>query len=338
LIAILVLFALDPIATVRSMNRLATYLLAFGFVAGCCAGVLAQDSAVDRQIFRLPELTDDVGAVPLDGPAVPAVANPESVAKPDGQPTKKQADDAASAEDASSKATSTVVPSIADTSYWYELWDPWEGNVELGMNGTAGNTETFNVRFGANAKYKSATRNHTLQLVYLEKTANEVQTAETALADGRIEWPWDGSPWNYFIHGLTEYDQFKAFDVRVSADTGLGYEFIQNDQTTLIGRGGIAASREIGGPDDQIQPELLFGVEYKHKFSDKHSISFKSDYYPAIEDFNDFRLNSQASWEMAVAPEWGLSLKFSVIDRYDSTPHGAKPNDLDYSTLLIWAF
>jgi hypothetical protein len=31
-------------------------------------------------------------------------------------------------------------------------------------------------------------------------------------------------------------------------------------------------------------------------------------------------------------------LKLSVIDRYDSTPQGARPNDLDYSTLLLWTF
>jgi hypothetical protein len=41
---------------------------------------------------------------------------------------------------------------------------------------------------------------------------------------------------------------------------------------------------------------------------------------------------------MALSKVWGLSLKLSVIDRYDSTPQGARPNDLDYSTLLIWVF
>ena len=33
-----------------------------------------------------------------------------------------------------------------------------------------------------------------------------------------------------------------------------------------------------------------------------------------------------------------LSLKLGVIDRYDSTPSGAKYNDIDYSLLLLWAF
>ena len=45
-----------------------------------------------------------------------------------------------------------------------------------------------------------------------------------------------------------------------------------------------------------------------------------------------------AGWEIALCKAWGLSLKLSVIDRYDSTPQGARPNDLDYSTLLIWVF
>lgn len=32
-------------------------------------------------------------------------------------------------------------------SWWdAKVWDPWEGNVELGLNGTDGNSETFDVR------------------------------------------------------------------------------------------------------------------------------------------------------------------------------------------------
>lgn len=217
-------------------------------------------------------------------------------------------------------------------------WDAWDGNIELGLNGTEGNTQTFNVRLGATAKHKTEWLVKTVQITSIQKNANGVTTANTALLDGRLDWPIPSSPWNYFIHGLVEYDEFKAFDARISADTGFGYEFIQNDRTTLIGRAGIAASQEIGGVDTTVHPELLFGGEYKHKFNDTHSLSFKTDYYPSVDDFGDFRLNSQASWEIALSSAWGLSLKMSIIDRYDSTPQGAKPNDLDYSWLLLWSF
>ncbi len=33
-----------------------------------------------------------------------------------------------------------------------------------------------------------------------------------------------------------------------------------------------------------------------------------------------------------------LSMKLSVLDRYDSTPDGAEANDLDYSAVLLWSY
>jgi putative salt-induced outer membrane protein YdiY len=218
------------------------------------------------------------------------------------------------------------------------FWDPWEGNVELGLNGTDGNTETFNVRLGALAKRKTEFRTEQIQITSIQKRANGVTTANTALIDSRIDWPIPSSPLNTFIHSLVEYDQFKAFDCRISGDTGVGYEFIQNDITTLIGRIGLSASHEIGGPNNKTNPELLLGSEYKHKFNETHQISAQMSYYPNMVDFTDFRLNSQASWQIVLSQVHNLSLKVSIIDRYDSTPEGARPNDLDYSTLLLWTF
>lgn len=231
---------------------------------------------------------------------------------------------------------------ILDVPGWHvwspAFWDPWEGNVELGLSGTEGNSETFNVRFGMTAKHKTPTFVQTLQITSIQKSADGVTTANTALVDGRLEWPMPQSRWNYFVHGFWEYDEFKAFQYRISGDTGPGYEFIQTDTTTLIGRSGVSVSHEVGGPENAWNPEILFGGELKHRFNPTHSISAKVEYYPTITAWSDYRLNSQASWEIALAAAWGLSLKLSVIDRYDSTPEGARPNDLDYSTLLLWTF
>lgn len=272
-------------------------------------------------------------------PAAEDLPPPEVALAPEKPAAPPAAEELPSNTPFSEEANKLISDSGAGWEFWNsKYWDPWEGNVELGMNGTDGNTETFNIRFGATAKHKTELRNETIQITSIQKRANGLTTANTALLDGRIEWPMPGSKWNYFTHGLLEYDQFKAFDARVSADTGFGYEFIQNDLTNLIGRSGLAVSHEIGGPNNKVNPELYFGGEFKRKFTDTHSFSAKVDYYPNITAFDDFRLNSQASWEMALVKSWGVSLKFSLIDRYDSTPSGAKPNDLDYSTLLLWNF
>jgi putative salt-induced outer membrane protein YdiY len=218
------------------------------------------------------------------------------------------------------------------------FWDPWEGNVELGLHGTDGNTETFNIRLGALAKRKTEFRTEQLQITSIQKRANGLTTANTALLDGRMDWPMPNSKFNMFVHTLVEFDQFKAFDYRVSGDFGVGYEFIQTDITTLIGRMGASASHEIGGPNNKTNPEVLFGGEYKHKFNATHEVSAQVNYYPNVTDFTDFRLNSQAAWQIVLSQAHNLSLKLSIIDRYDSTPAGAQPNDLDYSTLLLWTF
>jgi putative salt-induced outer membrane protein YdiY len=281
----------------------------------------------------------ELSRLSFDGPVEEVVAPPPSAALPvpAGPPASVLLPAPAAA--APPAAAEAIAIPQATWDFWSaEFWDPWDGSVELGLSGTEGNTQTFNIRFGLKARYKTAFLVRTLEITSIQKTAAGVTTANTALVDGRLEWPMPASRWNYYIHGLAEYDQFKAFDYRLSADTGLGYEFIQTERTMLVTRAGVSASRELGGPDDHTNPEIAFGGEFRHKFNPTHAISGKVDYYPNVTDFSDFRLNSQAGWEIALAPAWGLSLKLSVIDRYDSTPQGARPNDLDYSTLLIWVF
>jgi hypothetical protein len=44
----------------------------------------------------------------------------------------------------------------------------------------------------------------------------------------------------------------------------------------------------------------------------------------------------RAAYEILIAPEWGLTLRLGIQDRYDSDPGDAKRNDFDYfSTLLL---
>jgi len=275
-------------------------------------------------LFRLPEITPEEVATPEAAESMPFTE--DEAPSPSDQPSEEVDPD----------VSHSWIPRVEVLQP--DFLDPWEGNVELGLSGTEGNSQTFNVRLGMTAKHKTEWLVKTVQLTSIQKNANGITTANTALLDGRLDWPLPSTRWNYFIHSLLEYDEFKPFDARISGDTGLGFEFIQVERTTLIGRTGFALSHEIGGVDDDVVPEWLFGAEFKHKFNDHHSISFKTDYYPALENFADFRLNSQASWEILLSKDWGLSLKLSAIDRYDSTPQGAKPNDLDYSTLLLWNF
>ncbi|MDA7978853.1 MAG: DUF481 domain-containing protein [Pirellulales bacterium] len=215
----------------------------------------------------------------------------------------------------------------------------WDRSLEFGVSGSEGNSEVFNLRTAARFARTSDLQKSTLDITYRKSEADGAETANLMFAEGRNEWIFDEqSPWSVFIHGTTEYDEFRDYNVRVAADTGLGYYFIRNDCSSFLGRFGGGFSHEIGGMDDSYVPEGVFGAEASHQLTPRSKLNFKADYYPDLSDFGDYRLNTSADWEILMDEVLDVSLKLGLIDRYDSTPGGKKANDLDYSAVLLWKY
>lgn len=233
---------------------------------------------------------------------------------------------------------SILIDSTTEELTWLSEADLWEGTFEFGLDGTEGNSRTLNFRVGIEAKRETPYDVLDLDLDYHKKTADFRETANRLFFDARIEALYEESRWTLFIHHSTEYDEFKPFDVRVALDSGVGYQLIDWETTTLTARIGSGASHEIGGPDDAYVPEAVAGLEFEHQLTDRQKFSLTADYTPSMLTFADYRLSAKAGWEIMLDEEMNLSMKFSLLDRYDSTPNGAKPNDLDYSITLLWGF
>ena len=214
----------------------------------------------------------------------------------------------------------------------------WEGGLELGLDGSEGNTETFGFRFGFDAKRTTTHNVLTLDLDYRKKTNRYIETTNRACLDWRFERLLQDPRWTAFVHGTVDYDEFQSFDVRATLDIGMGHQLIKSESTSLAARVGSGFSREIGGPDESYVPEASFGLNFEHRLNQRQKLTASADYTPDVTDFNSFRLKTRAAWEVLIDQETNLSLKLSVLDRYDSTPHGAKPNDLDYAATLLWKF
>ena len=213
----------------------------------------------------------------------------------------------------------------------------WEGGLELGMDGSEGNSQNFNLHFGAKLKRKTEFNSLSSELDYKTNNNNSVETANKAFLESRFEHLFQQSPWTWFVHNIEDYDKFKAYDLRVSLDTGIGYQFIKNDSASLIGRFGGGTTREIGGPDDKFVPEAVFGLEGEYKISKRQKFCTSVEYRPDVANFADYRLNTKAAWEVLLDEEMHLSMKVGILDRYDSYSDGSKPNDLDYTLTLLWS-
>ncbi len=228
-----------------------------------------------------------------------------------------------------------VEEKIIHPFYYYKAWN---GSFDLGANGSEGNSQTFNLRAGLNMKREVPWNITTLTANYVNTSANSVPTADRLFLDGRYEWLFEGSPWSVYVHETTDYDEFRAFDLRITADAGVGYQFWKTDVSHFKGRLGPGVSREIGGPNDEWIPELVFGAIYERQISKYQKFNCTIDYFPEISDFTNYRVNAQINWEVVLDEINNLSMKIGIVDRYDSTDEGKKPNDIDYKTVVVWSF
>jgi putative salt-induced outer membrane protein YdiY len=214
----------------------------------------------------------------------------------------------------------------------------WGGGVEFGVNGANGNSDNFATRLGFDTKRETADNIFKMDFVYKLTNANGVETENRALLNGRYEWLFSESPWSMFTSGSLEYDAFKEFDVRLAAHAGVGRQLIKTERMRLKGRVGAGGSREIGGPDNRVIPEALFGADFEYQVSGRQKFTSTIDVFPDLGDFGEYRAQVRVAYELLVDPEWNLTLKIGAFDRYDSTPDGKRRNDIDYFAVLLWRF
>ena len=158
---------------------------------------------------------------------------------------------------------------------------------------------------------------------------------------GRNDWKIPDSHWSYFVQGDADIDEFKDYDVRVSAFGGVGYRFIDKpEEETLQGRFGLGASRPFGAPqDDEWVFEALLGVDYFLKINDKVTFTALAEYYPSLEDSKDFRARGEAALEIALDNDNTWFLRLNVEDRYESNVGpGTEKNDFFYGAAILLVF
>jgi putative salt-induced outer membrane protein YdiY len=230
---------------------------------------------------------------------------------------------------------------VTPTPHWYHpnYWlgeEPWTAGLELGINGSEGNNNVFSMRAGGHLRRETPRWKFDSSLYYNKNHSNGVETQSNGKQDARLDRNLAESPWTLFLLENLIYDEFQAFDVQLSLNSGVGYRLIDSETIDLVSRLGAGATREFGGPDSDWQPTALFGLDYEHQLTKMQRAVAKIDYFPAWEDFRQYRVVTDVGWQIDLDRPKNMSVKLSVIDRYDSTPEGVEPNNLDYAVLLIW--
>ncbi|HMN41552.1 MAG TPA: DUF481 domain-containing protein [Phycisphaerales bacterium] len=216
--------------------------------------------------------------------------------------------------------------------------DGWDKSIELGINGSDGNSQSLSLRGAFNAKRDTSKTATTAGVSYVYGTQDGDKNLEHGEVNLRNDWK-IGSPWRIYAIGKAEYDTFQDWTWRTSLFGGFGYEFINSDKTLLLGRIGAGVTKEFGSSKQRIEPELNLGLDWEHKFDERQKIFATIDYYPSLHRFTDYRANAKAGYEVVVDPVNKLSLKLGLEDRYNSNPgQDKKKNDLLYFATIVYNF
>lgn len=214
----------------------------------------------------------------------------------------------------------------------------WTGRIEAGINGADGNTQLFSSRFGTKLARETPRDKFKFDLLYGRSENFGNLTEHKAILEMNQDWNIGDSAYAWFVNSMTEYDEFRNFDVRLTLHSGLTYHARKSERGFLDLRAGAGTSREIGSPDNQFVPETKLGFDLEFKISPRQKLTGSSDAYVDVTDIGNVRVNSRAGYVIALDTTRNLNLEFGLLDRYDSTPNGAKPNDIDYNVLLFWGF
>lgn len=275
-------------------------------------------------------------ALPVAPPIAPPIAPPVApfvapAAPPTAPPTAPPA--APPAVDGPVESPTRIIYGV------FEPWlKPWSGGVEVGANGAAGNSNTFNFRTAANLKYETAAVIYKTDFVYTYANADGEDTANQWIWRGRYERLLGDSPWSIYSQGEVLHDEFANYDLRISNHIGLGYQYIKTKTSNWKGRLGAGGSQKIGGPDTAFRPELDAGLDFEQSLNDRSKITGVLDYYPSFLAIDIYRMEARVAYEVLIDPTYNLTLKMGLLDRYDSKPENRKPNDLTYFATVLWKF
>jgi putative salt-induced outer membrane protein YdiY len=213
----------------------------------------------------------------------------------------------------------------------------WKHEIEAGVNGSSGNSDSLSLHAGYSAAYKDDAHGWKFVSAYDKAETDGVESRNQFFADLLKDWYFQDTPWFAFAQGRYDWDEFKDWDYRLAASAGAGYEFLKSDEWYVVGRLGLGGNKTYGDADEEFTPEAILGLEANWTISERESAAFKTTFFPSLEDSGEYRNITTFDWKMTISDSGNLAMKIGLINEYDSqATAGIDKNDFKYNLSLVW--
>ena len=241
---------------------------------------------------ELPEgiVVNDDGTVTL--PAPPAeTPPPEQGADQTPTPTPPppqagQAAQAAAAEEGEAPEDSRV---------------EWKRRVELSLGFSEGNSEETDFRIAGRLRRTAPRDDLRVNAQFYFASSDGEEINNEFFTTVRYDRNFENRPRLLsFAEGRYDFDEFQSFRHRTSASSGLGYKLVERDKVTFILRGGAGITKEFDSERNELIPEALAGFDLDWNLTEKQSLIITHRTFFDLEAGDEFRLLSDAAWELAL--------------------------------------
>lgn len=277
---------------------------------------------------------------PPSPPSPPSPSSPSSPAPSLPAPTTLTKADS-SAPQAVPQTIAAWAPAVLpdDSGQSANFLQDWHAKLELGLNGSQGNSVSSDFFVGLSADKKNRQDRWDFRSRYRMSRSNLETTRNNAIADLRRDWLLPESPWFIFMQARYEYDEFQSWNHRVESLVGPGYDLFNQPNLLWNVRLGFGAEKRFGDADDTTRPESGLSSDIDWEINAVHRLQSSLNYYQDLKDDQAYRFVGRVAWLILMDQANGLSLKLSLEDEYDAKPKGdSLRNDLRYMASIVWEF
>jgi len=246
------------------------------------------------------------------------------------------------ADDLTNQAPPAEGPALARTGTDLSLADKllpgWDKHFELGINGSDGNSQTFNLVSGFNATKEDESDRWKIDATYFRNQDDGNRTRNEFIGEVTHDWLMPDSPWFKFANGRYDYDEFQDWESRASGFLGVGKVLVDTSKHLVTGRAGLGGSYEFGTVNELV-PEAMLGLEWAYTINDHQKLESYVTVFPDLDEFGESRTLAGAEWVIQIDEADSISLKFGLTNEYESKTEGiAKHNDVKYYGALVFDF
>ncbi|MFC1620816.1 YdiY family protein [Candidatus Omnitrophota bacterium] len=216
----------------------------------------------------------------------------------------------------------------------------WNKKLTVGYDRSAGNTDSsqMNASVFINRNHKYVNEMMLKGDAYYSSSDKKMD-AQKWYGMGRYAFSFGGKKWYNFYKFEADHDRFTNVDYRLVPSAGLGYWFSDLDEFKALTEVSIGSEHTNYRDTTPDSDEAIFisRVFIEKTIFENSKISQDAYWYPALEDFGDYRVHAETVFTTSLSEN--LSLNFSFIDDYDSEPAGdTKKNDTRFISSMSYSF